>query len=199
MAELKLLPNKSAALHTAEVQLFELVRKSDLARANLLLEEGARNGTEQVGSLVEELLAHQEELQIIEEELRAQLDELSRSRAELEHERRRYTDLFEMLSDPVFVTDRMGMICESNRASSELLGRDASEIHGLPLAGFVAVDDRFELRSAVNRACAAEMVTVTVLFGGRNGPGQRVVLRGRLMSDMDRILFIGCDVADGPD
>ena len=91
-----------------------------------------------------------EELHVAEEELRLQHEELLRVRAELEDQRHRYEELFQLAPDAYLVTNPMGIVREANRAASELLGIEPGFLIGKPLATYVDPDDRADLRTLVN-------------------------------------------------
>ena len=117
----------------------------------------------QVGAVLdgvaEELSVASEELTVADEELCRQNEELIEARIAADVERRRYVDLFESAPDPYFVTDRVGIICEANRAASIALQMSASFLVGKPLVNFVARSDCKKLRAALSRLAKHEHVT----------------------------------------
>ncbi len=92
-----------------------------------------------------------EELRVAVEQLRQSNDALRDSRAEVEAERRRYRDLFDLSPDAHIVTDLGGVVREANRATSALLNIDPSFLPGKPLAVFVPEDGRSAFRSELPR------------------------------------------------
>jgi GAF domain-containing protein len=107
-----------------------------------------------------ELATAYEELQVAGEELRAQQDEL----AQLAHIRRmgrwQHERLLALLPVPVLVTDRRGIITSANTAAAAALGGRINRILHMPLAAFVDLGDRSEIRTVLSQALAAEGVSV---------------------------------------
>jgi PAS domain S-box-containing protein len=99
----------------------------------------------------EDLSIALEELQVASEELTQQSAELAASREQLEVERRRYQQLFELAPDGHLVTDPFGRILEANRAASEMLQVDHLLLIGKPLAVFLPADERKRLRLLLAR------------------------------------------------
>ena len=63
---------------------------------------------------------------------------------------RMVADVFETLSDAIFVLDEVGTIVETNRAARQLAGADASALHGLALANqMIAPHDAARVDEAV--------------------------------------------------
>src|SRR6476661_10252202 len=91
-----------------------------------------------------------EELYVAEEELRLQHEELLGVRAELEDQRRRYEELFQLAPDAYLVTNPMGIVREANRAAAELIGVEPRFLLGKPLMSFVDSEDRPDLRALIN-------------------------------------------------
>ncbi len=92
-----------------------------------------------------------EELQVAVEELCQQNEELAVIQVELQAERQRYQDLFQLAPEAYLVTDVAGKIQEANRAAAEML--NISELHliGKPLVVFVASEERWQFRNELNR------------------------------------------------
>jgi PAS domain S-box-containing protein len=99
------------------------------------------------GGVADELTAALEALRVAEEELREQNDALVAAQVELESERRRYEELFELAPIAYLVTDELGTIERANRSAEELLGAAASLVEGKPLAALVPPNARRELRT----------------------------------------------------
>src|SRR5215208_2735718 len=72
-------------------------------------------------AVIEELHTALEELRVADEELRQQNEELSAAHFQVEIERQRYQDLFQLAPDAYLVTDLMGIITEANHSASRLL------------------------------------------------------------------------------
>jgi PAS domain S-box-containing protein len=97
-----------------------------------------------------ELLTSLEELRVTEEELRAQNEALDQALREIERERARYQRLFEQAPDGYVVTDRGGLILDSNAAAASLFGRDPVRLMHKPLAVLVAPASRPVFRDLLN-------------------------------------------------
>ncbi|HSR22976.1 MAG TPA: winged helix-turn-helix domain-containing protein [Candidatus Eisenbacteria bacterium] len=85
-----------------------------------------------------------EELQVAAEELQVKNEELLLALANLDEERRRYRDLFDLAPDGHLVTDARGVIAEANRAAGELTGRSSESLLGRRLLDLVAPGSRIE-------------------------------------------------------
>ncbi len=83
----------------------------------------------------------EEELAVAEEELRTQSEELEHAVTLAHAERRRYREVFQMAVDAMFVTDRAGVIVDSNAAAARLLALEPRFLHGRALAKLVADGD----------------------------------------------------------
>ena len=92
-----------------------------------------------------------EELRVSVEELRRTNEALLDSRAEVEAERRRYRDLFDLAPDAYLVTDLQGVTREANRAALDLFHIDAHFLVGKPLFVFLPEPDRPGFRAEVLR------------------------------------------------
>lgn len=95
-----------------------------------------------VGHAIDELAAELRELESSVEELSSQNDELLDIRAQLQHERRRYVDLFRHAPEPYLVTDTEGVIEQANAATCELLGAPLDGVEGRFLGVFLRPEDR---------------------------------------------------------
>ncbi len=92
------------------------------------------------------------------EALRAAVEELRRAdgalrdaKAEVEAERRRYRDLFDLAPDPYLITDLHGTIREANRAASVQLNIDHHFLDGKPMVVFLPEEGRPAFRSELAR------------------------------------------------
>jgi PAS domain S-box-containing protein len=92
-----------------------------------------------------------EELRVAVEELRLTNESLRDSRAEVEAERRRYRDLFDLAPDAYLVTDLQGTIREANRAATAQLNIDSRHLIGKPLVVFLPKEARSAFRVEIAR------------------------------------------------
>ena len=99
-----------------------------------------------VKELLEDFTVSVEELQVAAEELNQQNAELAAARGELEIQRSRYHDMFELAPDGYLVTDPQGLIREANKVAVELLGVPRNELTKKPIALFVALGERDRFR-----------------------------------------------------
>lgn len=104
----------------------------------------------QVGEALEALQESLQELEVAEEELMQQNEALLQVREELEVERHRYRDLFELAPIPYLVTDNQGTIQDCNPAVGTLLGRPRKGLRGKPIAALTRQEDRPALRTLVH-------------------------------------------------
>ena len=98
----------------------------------------------------EALESTMEELRVAVEELGQTNEVLLNSRSEVEAERRRYRDLFDLAPDSFLVTDLRGVIREANRAASVLFNIEAHFLVGKPLVVFLPKEDRPAFRAEVS-------------------------------------------------
>jgi PAS domain S-box-containing protein len=98
----------------------------------------------------EELRSAVEELRVADEELRAQNEELVTAHLEVEAERLRYHELFDLAPDAYVVTNLAGIIDEANLSASRLLGIAREFLIGKALATYIATDDRVRFRSLLS-------------------------------------------------
>jgi PAS domain S-box-containing protein len=91
---------------------------------------------------LENLSVSLEELEVTTEELHQQNDELIATRQDLEAERRRYQEFFELAPGGYLVTDPAGIIQEANQRAAALLNVSEQALIGKPLVLFVAEVDR---------------------------------------------------------
>ncbi|HKG34089.1 MAG TPA: ATP-binding protein [Gemmatimonadales bacterium] len=98
----------------------------------------------------EELRSAVEELRVADEELRAQNEELVTAHLEVEAERLRYHELFDLAPDAYLVTNLAGIIDEANLSASRLLGIAREFLIGKALAAYITTDDRVRFRSLLS-------------------------------------------------
>ena len=107
-----------------------------------------------VTEMLEELSAAVEELEVSTEEIHGQNEALAEAKKQLDLESARYRELFELAPDGYLVTDIVGVILESNRAASELLGTPGHFLLQKPVIVFIDAADRLSvlnhLHDAVN-------------------------------------------------
>jgi PAS domain S-box-containing protein len=100
--------------------------------------------------VLEDLRGTLEDLRVADRELRRQNEALAAAHLELELERRRYEELFDLAPDAYLVTDLSGIVSEANLASTRLLRVEAQFLEGKALAVFVANEDRPRFRTLLN-------------------------------------------------
>jgi two-component system, OmpR family, phosphate regulon sensor histidine kinase PhoR len=83
---------------------------------------------------------------------RADAAELGELRRELDAERRRYRELFDLAPVGYVVTDPGGLVLEANRAACELLAREALDLVNTELGTLVAEDRRAEFDALLGEA-----------------------------------------------
>ena len=106
---------------------------------------GAGRPTESLQALE----ATMEELRVAVEELRRTNEALLDSRVEVEAERRRCRDLFDLAPDAYLVTDLSGVVREANRAALIQLQIDSHFLIGKPFFVFLPPEDRPGFRAEV--------------------------------------------------
>jgi PAS domain S-box-containing protein len=130
----------------------------------------ARDGPTRSDETMDELRAALEELRVAEEELRQQNEELGAAQLQLEIERQRYLDLFELAPDAYISTDLVGVITEANQSASRLLGILHRPLRGRPLAAYVATEDRPRFRKLLSqRSRRLAPITITLRIQPRQG------------------------------
>ncbi len=97
--------------------------------------------------LREELIEALHEVQVAQEELRAQNEELIATHEEVELERLRYRELFDLAPEAYLFTDLGGVVRESNLHAAILLGVARRFLLGKALAAFVTLEDRARFRT----------------------------------------------------
>jgi PAS domain S-box-containing protein len=100
---------------------------------------------------VEDLRVTLEELRVADEELRRQNDMLVVAHTQVEVERQRYRDLFELAPDAYLVTDAYGVVTEANQSASRLLGTAPRYLQGRLLANYVVREHRSDFRGLISR------------------------------------------------
>jgi len=124
-----------------ERQADALIRRLETLSERVL---GASGGPPSplVAEMLEELSAAVEELEVSTEEIHSQNEALAEAKRQLDVESARYRDLFDLAPDGYLVTDTVGVILESNRAASELLGTPGHFLRQKPVVVFVDAADR---------------------------------------------------------
>src|SRR4051794_12344094 len=118
---------------------------------------GARGAEpEHLEVTVEELRVAVEELRVAEEEVTSGVLMAESERLAAEREAGRFRDAFAALPAPMLLTDGNGRIVHANRRAGELLGLDAVELAGKPLAVYVAEDERRAFRRLLLQMARAE-------------------------------------------
>jgi PAS domain S-box-containing protein len=133
-------------------------RVNDLTRDTLPSEDG-----------VEQLRAALEELRVADEELRQQNDELVAAHLEVEAERRRYQELFQLAPDAYIVTSLSGIIREGNLSASRLFGIDTQFLPGKALAAYIDPEDRPRFRALLHERIPCHTRTAPVKLRTRGG------------------------------
>jgi PAS domain S-box-containing protein len=112
------------------------------------LADGSRGAADEA---MEELRSALEELRVADEELRQQNEELASAHLQLEIERQRYLDLFELAPDAYISTDLLGIITEANQSAARLLHMLHRALPGRPLASYIAGPDRPHFRTLLSQ------------------------------------------------
>ena len=107
------------------------------------------------------------ELRVYQIELEMQNEELRRSQHELDTERGRYFDLYDLAPVGYFAVSEAGLILQANLKASSLLGQPRSELVNKPISRFIAKtsqDDYYQLRRQLletgqPKQCDLKMVT----------------------------------------
>ncbi len=126
---------------------------------------------------LERLQLEHRELCAAREVLQAEFDELEATRRELEFERRRYRDLFDLAIDPYVRADPLGVIREVNLAAGRLLGVEPSALIGRPFEAVIEGGDSVRIASALKTLRADGAVEVTFGLNVANHAKTRVILR----------------------
>jgi PAS domain S-box-containing protein len=104
------------------------------------------------GETIEDLRLALEELRVADEALRQQNEELIAAHLEVDVERLRYRELFELAPDAYLVTNLAGIIGEANQAASRLFGIAPQFLTGKALAAHIASDDRPRFRALLSES-----------------------------------------------
>jgi PAS domain S-box-containing protein len=123
---------------------------------------------------VEDLRFALEELRVADEELRQQNEELNAAHLELDVERGRYRELFELAPDAYLVTSLTGIIGEANQSAAGLFGIAPQFLTGKALAAYIASEDRPRFRALLNDRVQSGR-RHTTLFRLRTRGGKRLV------------------------
>lgn len=91
-----------------------------------------------------------EDLKLAVEELRQQNERLAAAHLQVDAERQRYQELFELAPDAYLVTDLVGIISEANQSASRLFRIPIEYLAGKALATYVATEDRRRFRSLLS-------------------------------------------------
>jgi PAS domain S-box-containing protein len=121
----------------------------------------AQGGLVPADETMEELRTAFEELRVAEEELRQQNEELVAAHLQLDVERQRYVDLFELAPDAYISTDLLGVITEANQSSVRLLGLPQQTLAGRTLASYIAMEDRPRFRAVLSKRKGADGAKTT--------------------------------------
>ena len=105
-----------------------------------------------VAEVVQELSAAVEEFEVSAEEIHGQNEALAEAKRQLDLESARYRELFDLAPDGYLVTDTSGVILESNRAASDLLGSPGAFLAHKPVIVFVDAPDRREVLNQLHDA-----------------------------------------------
>jgi two-component system nitrate/nitrite sensor histidine kinase NarX len=143
------------------------LRVDELSTAISNLAEDPKVSLDQARDLISELLEETrvslEELRVADEELAEQNEELIKSRLMLESERQHYQDLFTLAPVGYVLSDKEGVIRESNEAAARLLNVRLDYLVGKPLAIFVPESDRTNFRHWLLTSNIADKVSVRKL------------------------------------
>jgi len=101
----------------------------------------------------EDLISAFEELRLADEELRAHSEALAATSNELDQERRKFRELFELAPEAYLITDLYGTICEANVAAGRLLGLDPKFLVGKLLPSFFEESARRQYPEQLDLLC----------------------------------------------
>jgi PAS domain S-box-containing protein len=105
-----------------------------------------------------ELGTASEALEVAAEQLFQQTAELAAIRAQVELQRQRYQDLFDLIPNAYLVTDAQGKIQEANRAAAILFNLEQAFLIDKLLVSFIPPEDRSVFRSKLSRIQQCEWV-----------------------------------------
>lgn len=119
------------------------IRRALRQRAEeIALEKDDRSCENPEGMSPEEMRGKLHELLVHQIELEMQNDELRRAQAELEDERARYFDLYEMAPVGYCTISEKGLILQINLTAANLLGVDRSALIMKPISQFICKEDQ---------------------------------------------------------
>jgi PAS domain S-box-containing protein len=113
-------------------------------------EQSAAEGSAPEQERIEDLKLAVEELRVADGELRQQNEELGAAHLQVDAERQRYQELFELAPDAYLVTNLVGIIREANQSASRLFRISTEYLAGKALATYVAAEDRARFRSLLS-------------------------------------------------
>jgi PAS domain S-box-containing protein len=122
---------------------------------------------------LEDLRLALEELRVADEELRQQNEELNAAHLEVDVERHRYRELFDLAPDAYLVTSLAGIIAEANQSAARLFGIASQFLTGKALPAYVASEDRTRFRALLNES-VHRSGTRTMPFRFRTRGGKRL-------------------------
>lgn len=93
---------------------------------------------------------------------------------ELDNERRRYQELFELAPDAYLVTSLIGIVGEANQSAASLFGIAPQFLSGKALAAYIASEDRPRFRGLLSGQVQSGR-SHTALFRLRTRGGRRLV------------------------
>ena len=126
------------------------------------------------------------ELRAANEELRRQNEELVATHLQVEAERLRYQELFQLAPHAYVVTSLAGVIREANQSASQLFGVPPQTLIGKALAAYVASEDRQRFRALLSAMTPGEESRTTPFkLRARAGLRLCVALTYSLVQDID--------------
>lgn len=141
---------------------------------------------ERIRAALDELRLTYEQLSVAEVELRAQNDELIATRALVEAERARYSDLFHHAPLPYVVTDENGTIRQANMAARRLVKTRIDFLEGVPIVVFTEGECRDRVRSCiVGLISGADSAEVAFEVARKGEPGVPVVATASVSRNPD--------------
>ena len=134
---------------------------------------------EDVRKIVEELQIHQVELEMQNEELRAM-------QVELEHSRKKYSDLYDFAPVGYLAINEEGRIVEANLTAAKQLGTERSALVGKPFNLYAAEDYREKLHLHFRKVFKTrQSCTCEIKLDGGNRPNIYVQLDSTCPWDSD--------------
>ncbi len=116
-------------------ELRRLAEETYLNRAPALPENPAALPPEELKRILHELRVHQIELEMQNEELR-------RAQAELDAQRERYFDLYDLAPAGYFTVSEKGIILQANLTAAKQLGAPRNTLAGRPFSQFILKEDQ---------------------------------------------------------